>query len=227
MKTTVIGWLAAALLVIPISVSAQSCAVTAPANGVLGNCPATLPSGSTCQFGCDEGYYIVGTSTSCKNGVLTAQTCSSQQACAVTAPADGTLGDCPSSLASGLSCSVACDSGYSISGASTSCTNGVLTSTQTCMPSPCSVTAPANGGLGNCPTTLASGSSCSVVCNAGYTLSGDNLTSCTDGELTSTQTCVAAAPTPPAGDAPIPLWALGMLGAGLVLIASRLRKRTH
>jgi hypothetical protein len=225
MKTTIVGWLAAALLVIPISVNAQSCAVTAPANGVLGTCPATLPSGSMCTFACNEGYYLVGASTSCTNGVLTAQTCSSQQPCEVTAPADGTLGDCPTNLASGLSCSVACDSGYTLSGASTSCTDGVLTSTQTCTPSSCTVTPPPNGSLGTCPTTLATGSSCQFECNSGYALSG-TATTCSDGQLTA-QTCVTAATTPPAGDAPIPLWALGMLGAGLVLIASRLRKGTH
>jgi hypothetical protein len=68
-------WLAAALLNVPISVSAQSCAVQAPSNGTLGTCPSSISSGSTCQFSCNTGYTLTGSATYCSYGQLTAQTC--------------------------------------------------------------------------------------------------------------------------------------------------------
>ena len=169
MKTRMIGWLAAALLGIPPAAHAQSCVVTAPANGLLGSCPNVLASGSSCSFACDSGFFIVGSATSCKNGVLTAQTC---------APQAGS----------------------------------------------CSVTAPANGTLGNCPATLASGASCSFACDTGYFLTGPAATSCSNGQLTQ-QSCALPAAASPTAEAPIPLWALGALGAGLMLMASRRMKR--
>ncbi len=53
----------------------------------------------------------------------------------------------------------------------------------------CSVTAPAYGTLGNCTTTLPSGSSCSAGCSVGYALAAaPQQTSCMDSTLTG-QTC--------------------------------------
>ena len=172
MKTRIIGWLAAALLGIPMSVNA---------------------TGSSCP---------------------------------VSAPPNGNLGTCPSSLLSGTSCTVSCNAGFTVTGNATSCLDGTLTQTQTCAANPCVVTAPANGGLGTCPSVLPSGTSCTVSCNAGFTLTGA-ATSCTNGALSKTQSCVI---TPPpdggaAGDGPLPLWAIGALGAGLFGTAwRRLRK---
>jgi len=48
--------------------------------------------------------------------------------------------------------------------------------------------APANGGVGDCTNSLASGSTCQPVCNAGYTVSGTS--SCSAGTLTAA-TCSA------------------------------------
>ena len=114
-----------------------------------------------------------------------------------TAPTNGVLGSCTSSLASGSSCQPTCNTGYTVSGAS-SCTLGVLTAA-TCSPSPCNAaTAPTNGVLGTCTSSLASGSTCQPTCNTGYTVSG--VSSCTLGVLTaakcSPSPCnAAAAPT--------------------------------
>ena len=47
--------------------------------------------------------------------------------------------------------------------------------------------APTNGASGDCTATLASGSTCTPVCDAGYTLSA--VSSCTTGTLTA-GTCV-------------------------------------
>jgi alpha-tubulin suppressor-like RCC1 family protein len=69
--------LAATLLGMPLALHASggACPVPPPANGTMGTCPGTLSSGSTCQFSCNAGYTLTGSTTSCLNGVLTAQTC--------------------------------------------------------------------------------------------------------------------------------------------------------
>ncbi len=74
-----------------------------------------------CQ--CNTGYTISGPSISCLAGTLTpstAQTCAPNP-CTVTAPVGGTLtGNCVNgTLASGLSCTVACATGYTPVGATT------------------------------------------------------------------------------------------------------------
>jgi hypothetical protein len=80
----------------------------------------------------------------------------------------------------------------------------------------CTVTAPQNGGLGNCSSTLQSGAACSFSCNSGYTLIGGP-TTCNNGTLTA-QTCTAP---PSTTDAPIPLWAIVLLAGLLLAIVSR------
>ena len=100
-------------------------------------------------------------------------------------PENGGVGDCPSSLPSGSSCQPTCDEGYIVSGVS-SCSLGTLT-TATCDPAPCDTSAePENGGVGDCPSSLPSGSSCQPTCDEGYIVSG--VSSCSLGTLT-TATC--------------------------------------
>jgi len=143
---------------------------------------------------------------------------------ASTAPANGGVGDCTNSLASGSTCQPTCSSGYTVSGTS-SCSLGTLTAATcsvnpcdaslaptnggagdcrtltaaTCAANPCDAsTAPMNGGVGDCTNSLASGSTCQPTCNSGYTVSGTS--SCSAGTLTAA-TCSAnpcdasAAPT--------------------------------
>jgi len=105
-------------------------AAVPPANGAAGTCSDTLASGSSCQPTCDTGFTVSGTS-SCLNRVLTSATCSPNPCDASSPPANGAVGDCTSSLASGSSCTPSCDSGYALSG-TRSCSAGTLTDTAAC-----------------------------------------------------------------------------------------------
>ena len=126
---------------------------------------------------------------------------------ASTAPTNGAVGTCTSSLASGSTCQPTCNSGYTVSGVS-SCSAGTLTAaTRSASPtSPTSAsscdasTAPTNGVVGNCTSSLASGSSCTPTCNSGYTVSGSR--SCSAGTLTDTVACKADSPAPSSASPP-------------------------
>ena len=171
-------------------------ASAAPTNGAVGDCAAPLApgSGSTCTPTCDTGYTLSG-DRACAAGPVYTDTvvCNANlpPPCnASAAPANGAVGDCTSSLASGSTCRPTCDTGYTVSGTS-SCSLGVLTSA-TCSPSPCDASAaPANGGVGDCPSSLAPGSTCQPVCDSGYSPSGP--TSCATGVLTAA-TCISLEP---------------------------------
>ena len=47
----------------------------APANGGIGDCKATLESGSSCKPTCNEGWIVSGNSVCSPTGMLTAATC--------------------------------------------------------------------------------------------------------------------------------------------------------
>ena len=101
-------------------------ASAAPANGGVGDCTNSLASGSTCQPTCNAGYTVSGPSTCSSSGVLTPATCSANSCDASAAPANGAVGDCTNSLASGSTCQPVCNAGYTVSGTS-SCSAGTLT----------------------------------------------------------------------------------------------------
>ena len=218
-------------------------ASTAPTNGGVGTCTSALASGSTCQPTCNSGYSVSGVS-SCSAGTLSAATCvaSSTPVCltsgcsssastrfasgpgetmsssgytyqccvsngkfclpsasltdcpmrscdASTAPTNGGVGTCTSTLASGSTCQPTCNSGYTVSGTS-SCNNGIL-SAATCVSNTCDAsTAPTNGGVGTCTSSLAGGSTCQPTCNSGYTVSG--VSSCSAATSSSASTLSAA-----------------------------------
>jgi hypothetical protein len=105
---------------------AAPCTITAPANGGLGDCPASLASGASCTIECNEGYAVTGT-TSCSAGTPTIATCK-QQTCVATDLQDGyvSAGDCTSSLASGSTCTPVCQTGFVLKGV-TSCDEGITT----------------------------------------------------------------------------------------------------
>ena len=114
------------------------------------------------------------------------------------APTNGGVGDCTSTLASGKTCTPTCDVGYTLwspDGSNlTSCHLGNLTAAS-CLANSCDASvAPMNGGVGDCTSTLASGSTCTPTCDDGYTLSGQ--TSCSLGILTSSATCEPKSCTP-------------------------------
>ena len=113
---------------------------------------------------------------------------------ASTAPTNGGVGTCTSSLASGSTCQPTCNSGYTVSGTS-SCSAGTLTGA-TCSANACDAsTAPANGGVGTCTSSLASGSTCQPTCNSGYTVSGTS--SCSAGTLTAATCAATSSPSTP------------------------------
>ena len=108
-------------------------------------------------------------------------------------PANGTVGDCTSELASGSTCQPTCDQGYAVSGPSV-CENSVL-SPAICIPFCNASTPPANGAVGNCTDQLLSGTACQPACDPGYFVSGPSV--CDDGVLTPAvcvRYCDASAP---------------------------------
>lgn len=106
---------------------------------------------------------------------------------ASTAPRNGTVGDCTVALAGNSTCQPTCDTGYTVSGAS-SCMTPPMLAAATCLPISCDAsTAPVNGNVGNCTNLLLSGTTCEPTCDEGTTLVG--VTACTAGVLTSNGTC--------------------------------------
>jgi surface protein len=99
---------------------------------------------------------------------------------------------CTSSLASGLSCTPTCPSGYILSG-TRSCSAGTLTDTAVCTATCDASGAIATANLNDCTSSLASGASCTPTCDSGYTLTGTR--SCSAGTLTDTVVCTASSPS--------------------------------
>ncbi len=145
-----------------------------PKNGIVGNCTDTLMSGESCVPVCNAGYMLSG-AISCIDRVLI-NTAVCNQACvnSAAAIANGDASSCPSSLASGSSCTPTCDSGYTLSG-TRSCSVGTLTDTAVCNPDPCTASADSSkdGSDGNfyCingGTIGGTSGECTCTCNAGY-----------------------------------------------------------
>ena len=108
-------------------------------------------------------------------------------------PANGTVGDCTSELASGSTCQPTCNQGYAVSGPSV-CENSVL-SPAICIPFCNASTPPANGAVGNCTDQLLSGTTCQPACDSGYFAPEPSV--CDDGVLTPAvcvRYCDASAP---------------------------------
>jgi hypothetical protein len=165
--------------------------VIAPDNGSLGACvlspswfdgESALESHTSCQPACDAGYTASG-EYSCLLEVLTVSTCMPNPCEAPTAPDNGAVGTCTLALTSGGACQPTCDAGYTVSGTS-SCFAGTTT-LATCEPNPCEgLQAPANGAVGTCTTTLASGGACTPTCDAGFMKQGADDTTCLLGAAT-------------------------------------------
>jgi len=82
----------------------------APPNATVGNCPAKLASGSSCQPTCSPGYGATNPTT-CVSGYLKNATCTT--GCDISsAPANGGKGDCSDFLAKWDSCTPTCNDGY-------------------------------------------------------------------------------------------------------------------
>jgi len=184
------------------SCTANSCDASAvPTNGTIGDCTATLASGTSCTPTCSTGYTGSG-GRSCNTGTLTDNfTCTANSCDASAVPSNGTVGDCTSNLASGASCTPTCSNGYIASGRR-KCIAGTLNpNTFTCTAATCAdPTAPSNGGTGNC-TGKTTGQQCTATCNDGYV--GTNLTLTCTGKTGGTAefdlipSCAAATCTNP------------------------------
>ena len=110
-----------------LDTSGPACdASAAPRNGDVGDCTATLVSGTICQPTCDPGTELSGVGFSyCDGGAFTAATCEAEPCASVPAPSNGARGDCGAALEHGATCQPVCDDGFIASGA-TSCVLGTL-----------------------------------------------------------------------------------------------------
>jgi hypothetical protein len=164
----------------------QSCDRQAPSNGGFGDCPASITSGTTCNPTCRTGLTPSPSYAYCQNGILYSPTCVAASCNSQIAPANGSYGNCGTTLASGTSCQPTCAAGYTVSGPHT-CFEGVLTRA-TCNANACSARGSiSDGNYGDCPASLGSGSTCNVQCNTGFSVSGQH--SCNAGVLNEA-TCV-------------------------------------
>ena len=160
------------------------------------NCPGDLPcmgAWSECDSNCSKTFTMdtlpTEHGTPCPDSP---QDCNPGEGqcpyppCTVSNP----TGTCSSTLENGQSCMKACDDGYSLTGG-TSCNDGTLTDTAECNGDRCNVLASLPSNLGNCPSTLEHGESCTKACESGYTLtpSEGDTTSCNAGTLTDTAEC--------------------------------------
>ena len=105
--------------------------VLPPANGDIGSCQSTLPSGETCMFGCDSGFTLTNPTT-CNSSILISGRCDPNPCLNISAPSHGSMGMCTSTLNSNDSCTFQCNSGYSLS-SPTSCLNGELITVGSCL----------------------------------------------------------------------------------------------
>jgi len=94
-------------------------------HGGPGDCPLSLPGGSTCQPTCYPGFTVSGPH-SCSLGVLTRATCDPNPCNIPGIPANGKAGNCTGAMESGSKCQFACDEGFILTGP-TSCFAGTLT----------------------------------------------------------------------------------------------------
>jgi len=175
----------------------------------------TMTSGASCGFTCPANQ-VVDKTTTCKDTVITLGSCKASYCDGVDTYAKASdagakdKGDCGTTLALGGTCTPGSKSGYTCTGkvtcSSTSAANtkGTKTENFACTASACTgLSAPANGAVGDCTSTLNSGSTCTPTCNAGYTKVGTTR-SCLAGTVTDVkceQDCATALakPTTPAG----------------------------
>ncbi|MBK7863439.1 MAG: hypothetical protein IPJ65_33525, partial [Archangiaceae bacterium] len=183
------------------SASAQNCTTPPPnpANGTYASC-TSVPSGSTCTLTCNAGYAKSGTEQTCQAGSYTGPTPTCVASFCTASPpnpSNGTYASC-ANVTVGGACALTCGAGYTRSGPNPTCVGGTTWSgAPTCTPNACTAPAPvANGTYAAC-TTVPSGSTCTLTCNAGYVKSGTEQT-CQLGAYTGqAPTCVASFCTAP------------------------------
>ena len=169
---------------------------TVPSQG-LGSCASGIAHGGTCTLACNAGYMLSGAQPTCSIGVPSADAlCTPMPCTTLNLPAHGTRGDCPNSIAHLGTCNLGCESGYSIANPFLQCNAGsVSITTAMCNPDDCvagQLVAPEFATLGSdCPAdgSLPHDASCDLVCDEGYTLTGDQ-PRCFAGQILTSASCV-------------------------------------
>jgi hypothetical protein len=173
--------------------------LAAPTNGGLGDCGASLDSGTSCARSCGSGYDDVGDGTvKCTLGVATLdhdfacapKPCPIADLLSVDLPPNGVRGSCAQTLESGESCTRACHAAYTVEGSPLmECTNGVVSydSGFTCAVRSCdalsvSLDLPAHATMGSCPESLIHQAVCQRECAAGYYTAGNPAVGCEKGD---------------------------------------------
>jgi hypothetical protein len=176
----------------------------------IGTPCSSCPSGYTT---CNRGLCSAGNGTTATTPAPT--TTPAPASCAgdsTTKPTNGNAGTCSSGKASGQTCAMACNTGYTLTTGSLTrtCTNGhwssgsgVVCSAVTCA---ASSTKPTNGNAGTCTTAKTYGQTCNMACNSGYVLtSGSLVRTCGSTgawSAVSGVVCSATTPAPTTTDAP-------------------------
>ena len=117
------------------------CPVSAPTDGNLGTCPASLPSGQSCSLACMQGptYWFTragSASLSCFAGTLTGASTCTPNTCPLATPRNGNRGNCGASpiqsgsAAPGFTCDLGCNAGFRRFGTSYSCYAQHITNSQ-------------------------------------------------------------------------------------------------
>eukprot|EP01043_Picozoa_sp_COSAG02_P055504 COSAG02_NODE_6443_length_3565_cov_9.490626_1_plen_852_part_10 len=184
----------------------NKCEISAPSHGQLGGCASEMLVGESCTLECDPGYSSNQLTVLCRFDTrqaplpamralsLSANPVCIPDPCTVSAPANGQMGTCGSVLQHGHSCAMTCDDGYSLTGDQPSCFAGSLTSLPACEGHACegthAIPRPTDGAMGSCRWDgyLEHGQSCNVICQDGYSLSGQQ-PSCSGGVLTFSVVC--------------------------------------
>lgn len=174
-----------------------------PAHGSLGTCASgTILPSQTCQPACDVGYTPSGPTTCLVGtvamgpGATTHATC--ELGCIPGSIGNGTVGNCPITMAAGATCTPTCDAGYTPSTSELTCATGGVLSSFKCM-SDCVVTLPVNTTAGDCGTSLAHGTTCQPVCSdSNFKASGP--LQCSDGAVTTPVICQPKCTVPTTGN---------------------------
>jgi hypothetical protein len=160
-------------------------------------CDAAVKTNLECILGCAPGYVGDDTHYTCSaSGVLTRkggpQPECKPASCYNKTGTDLFTGHHVSSDCADKNthsnCTASCVTGYSGETQVYQCTADGYTGTpMKCEPDSCTVSPPANGGLGGCSSAVQSGKTCEITCNTGYSVVG--IMQCLAGELTSQATC--------------------------------------
>ena len=159
---------------------------TSLADGTI-DCGSGLVTDASCSFTCNTGYTPSGSIT-CTEGTLDNDAKCTANACdgSTQTVNHGTV-DCNGLVTDG-SCTVTCNTGYTLSSGGVSCPAGTITNDAICTPDVCDSepTSLADGTV-DCGSGLVTDASCSFACNTGYTPSGS--ITCTEGTLDNTAVC--------------------------------------